>query len=124
MDDKVFIDRNPYSFTLMIDYIRNHGQLHEQQQNNYQMLQMELKYWGIDEMNFNDMPKSKFDLIQEVLDRPYQQYFESKQGNDFFFKNLENSRHKFENLYNSGALKFKDEFRIRNIKELVTIEYG
>lgn len=29
MDDKVFIDRNPFSFNLMIDYIRNHGQLHE-----------------------------------------------------------------------------------------------
>ena len=85
---------------------------------------MELKYWGIDEIEFQDLPKSKFDLIQEVLDRPYQQYFEKKEGNDFFFKNLENSRHKFENLYNSGALKFKDEFRIRNIKELVTIEYG
>ena len=35
MDDKVFIDRNPYSFNLMIDYIRNHGQLHEQQQTNF-----------------------------------------------------------------------------------------
>ena len=68
--------------------------------------------------------KSKFELIQEVLDRPYQQYFERKEGNEFFFRNLENSRHNFEKLYQSGSLKFKDEFRIRNIKELVTIEYG
>lgn len=88
------------------------------------MLQMELKYWGIDEQLFEEQPKSKFELIQEVLDRPYQQYFEKKEGNEFFFRNLENSQHNFETLYNNGSLKFKDEFRIRNIKELVTIEYG
>jgi hypothetical protein len=29
IDDKVFIDRNPFSFSLMIDFIRNSGQLHE-----------------------------------------------------------------------------------------------
>ena len=85
---------------------------------------MELKYWGIDESLFDDQPKNKFELIQEVLDRPYHQYFERKEGNEFFFRNLENSRHNFENLYQQGSLKFKDEFRIRNIKELVTIEYG
>lgn len=52
IDDKIFIDRNPFSFSLMIDFIRNSGQLHEQQKNNYEMLKMELKYWGIDEHYF------------------------------------------------------------------------
>ena len=30
LDDKIFIDRNPLAFNLMIDFIRNSGQLNEQ----------------------------------------------------------------------------------------------
>jgi hypothetical protein len=29
LDDKIFIDRNPLAFNLMIDFIRNSGQLNE-----------------------------------------------------------------------------------------------
>lgn len=28
-DDKVFVDRNPFAFNMMLDFIRNSGQLHE-----------------------------------------------------------------------------------------------
>ena len=63
IDGKIFIDRNPFAFTLMIDFIRNSGQLHEQQKQNYDMLKMELKYWGIDENLFRDRPKNKFEII-------------------------------------------------------------
>ena len=50
--ERVFIDRNPLAFSLMIDFIRNSGELHEAQKNNHNMLKMELKYWGIDENLF------------------------------------------------------------------------
>ena len=48
-DDRYFIDRNPFAFNLMVDFIRNNGELHEQQENNYKMLKMELDFWAIDE---------------------------------------------------------------------------
>lgn len=48
-NERIFIDRNPLAFSLMIDFIRNSGELHEAQKNNHSMLKMELKYWGIDE---------------------------------------------------------------------------
>ena len=51
-EERVFIDRNPLAFQLMIDYIRNSGQLHEAQKNNHEMLMMELEYWGIDKRLF------------------------------------------------------------------------
>lgn len=63
VDDRIFVDRNPLAFTLMIDFIRNCGQLTEQQQNNLKMLKLELKYWGIDENLFQQHTKDKFDII-------------------------------------------------------------
>jgi hypothetical protein len=51
-NDRVFIDRNPFAFNLMIDYLRNGGLMHEQQKNNPEMLKVELKYWCIDEKLF------------------------------------------------------------------------
>ena len=32
---------------MMIDFIRNSGQLYEEQKKNIEMLQVELEYWGI-----------------------------------------------------------------------------
>ena len=34
-NNRIFIDRNPLAFNMMIDYIRNQGELHEIQQNNH-----------------------------------------------------------------------------------------
>jgi len=28
-NDKIFVDRNPLAFSMMIDFIRNNGELHE-----------------------------------------------------------------------------------------------
>ena len=42
INGSIFIDRNPLAFTMMIDFIRNHGQLYEKQLKNYEMLKMEL----------------------------------------------------------------------------------
>jgi hypothetical protein len=39
------------------------------------MLKLELKFWGIDEDLFKCQPKDKFELIQEALDRPYDEFF-------------------------------------------------
>ena len=36
--DKVFVDRDPRAFEMMIDFIRNNGKLYEEQEKNYKML--------------------------------------------------------------------------------------
>ena len=48
----MFIDRNPLAFSMMIDFIRNSGELHETQNDHIRMLEMELEYWGIDRKIF------------------------------------------------------------------------
>jgi hypothetical protein len=63
-NDRYFIDRNPFAFNLMIDFIRNNGEMHEQQENNYKMLKMELDYWGIDENLFKERAKDKLEIVQ------------------------------------------------------------
>jgi len=37
-NEKVFIDRDPKAFKMMIDFIRNNGKLYEDQEKNYKML--------------------------------------------------------------------------------------
>jgi len=63
LKDKIFLDRNPIAFNLMIDFIRNSGELYEEQEKNHKMLSMELKYWGIDEKLFKDRSNDKYDII-------------------------------------------------------------
>lgn len=124
LDGKIFVDRNPLAFNLMVDFIRNSGQLNEQQQNNNQMLKLELKFWGIDEDLFKERPKDKFEIIQDVLDRPYSEFFGQQEGSQFFYDKIESGKLNFRELYNQGKLKFKNEFRIRWIQEIVGVEYG
>ena len=50
--EEIFIDRNPLAFSMMIDFIRNSGELHETQNDHIKMLEMELEYWGIDRKIF------------------------------------------------------------------------
>ena len=111
---------------MMIDYIRNAGELCDYQLSQRDMLKMELRYWGIDENLFQQRRKDKFQLIQETFDKPVHELFRQKdeEGNDFFFKYLRHSKLDFKDLYNKGKFKFKDDFRIRRIKELIEIEYG
>lgn len=75
-NDKIFIDRNPQAFNLMLDFIRNSGQLHEQQKSNEDMLHMELKYWGIDADLFREQTPNRFEIIQKIFDRPIDDFFE------------------------------------------------
>jgi len=39
------------------------------------MLKMELKYWGIDEHYFKQGAKNKFEIIQEMFDKPLSGFF-------------------------------------------------
>lgn len=48
---RIFIGRNPEAFEMMVDYVRNFGQLHEKQRKYIRMLELELEFWGID-VNF------------------------------------------------------------------------
>lgn len=51
-EGRIFVDRNPVAFNLMLDFIRNSGQLNEQQESNEKMLKLELRFWSIDENYF------------------------------------------------------------------------
>jgi len=37
-NNKVFIDRDPKAFKMMVDFIRNNGKLYEEQEKNFKML--------------------------------------------------------------------------------------
>jgi hypothetical protein len=37
-NNKVFIDRDPKAFKMMIDFVRNSGKMYEEQETNYKML--------------------------------------------------------------------------------------
>lgn len=86
--ERVFIDRNPLAFSLMIDFIRNSGQLHEAQKNNQEMLKMELNYWGIDDRLFQKPKRDNFEIIESLLGEPILDFFDQREGSEFFFKNL------------------------------------
>ena len=88
------------------------------------MLKLELKFWGIDEELFKQQPKDKFEIIQEALDRPYKEFFGQQSGTQFFYNKMNQRKLNFKELYTKGRLKFKKEFRICWIQEIVGIEYG
>ena len=88
------------------------------------MLKLELKFWGIDEDLFKCQSKDKFELIQEALDRPYDEFFGQTQGSKFFYDKIDTGKLNFKELYTKGLLKFKNEFRICWVQEIVGIEYG
>ena len=50
---------------------------------------MELKFWGIEEDLFRDRTRNKFEILQDVFDRPVPQFFETSEGSNFFYKHLE-----------------------------------
>ena len=68
----------------MIDFIRNGGELHEQQETNMKMLDMELKYWGIDKNLFHNYKKDKFDVLQEIMNRPFYDLLDLREKLPFF----------------------------------------
>lgn len=72
--DKVFVDRDPRAFKMMVDFIRNNGKLYEEQEKNYKMLQIELEFWGIDEKLFKQ--KNQVEMIQEIFDKPIYEIFD------------------------------------------------
>lgn len=85
---------------------------------------MELKYWGIDERLFQKQKSDNFDIIESLLGEPILDFFDQREGSEFFFNNLCQSNLDFGQLYKDKKLKFKDEFRIRSIQQIVQVEFG
>ena len=107
----------------MVDFIRNSGQLYEEQKNNLQMLSVELEYWGINVNCFKQ--KDEVNLIQEILDRQIGDIFDNNEERQFLYENL-NKRAKLDvkQLIHDSKLKFNENFRIKRVEEIATIEYG
>ena len=123
-NEMIYVDRAPLGFNMMIDFIRNKGQLHEQQMDNSRTLFLELEYWGIDPNHFKDQPKDKFKIIQSIFDRPVHGFFQEKQGSEFFFQTTEANKFNFQKYWTQGNFKFKSDFEIKSIKEIVEIAHG
>lgn len=91
-DAKVFIDRDPEAFKLMIDFLRNNGQTDEQmKQDDKRILNGELSYWEINKSHFKSAKpsKDKYDVIQEILDRPFNDLLDLDDRMSFFNEAIE-----------------------------------
>ena len=45
VNGRVFIDRDPEAFKMVIEFIRNHGKLNDSQKQNRETFNNELEYW-------------------------------------------------------------------------------
>lgn len=70
------------------------------------------------------MGRDKYEIIQDMFDRPLLDVFENKMGNDVFFKNMQHNQMDFRNQLFKNHFKFGNDFRIRRVKEIFEIEYG
>lgn len=70
----MFIDRNPSAFCALIDFIRNGGEVFGAQKEHMDLLDNELHFWGISKTDFSKPHLDKYDLIQEMIDRPLANY--------------------------------------------------
>lgn len=88
------------------------------------MLKLELKYWGINEKLFNPQAQDKFEILDELFNKSYVEVFQPTNDTETFFRHLDESKIDFRSLFQEGRFKFKNEFRIKSIREVAQIEYG
>jgi len=73
-EGRVFIDRNPKGFELMLDWLRNNGKViggnSAEIESQTDLLHNELEYWSIDRNLFGEKTKDKFESIAEAFKRP------------------------------------------------------
>ena len=75
-------------------------------------------------MGAGGKPRDRYELVQDMFERPIHDAFVSQSGNERFFKNLKENQLDFKRLLYKGHFKFGQDFRIRRVKELFEIEYG
>lgn len=70
IEGRIFVDRDPDLFKLMINYIRNGGLTYNQEEE--KRLEIELKFWSIDKAYFAKEPVlcDKYEIIQDELNKP------------------------------------------------------
>ena len=68
VDGRVFIDRDPGTFKMVIEFIRNQGNMSEIQANNCKGFLNELNYWGMDPKYF-EVDRSDIKIAQECFDK-------------------------------------------------------
>jgi hypothetical protein len=76
---------------MLVDFIRNSGQLTKDMRKNQDLLDIELNFWGIDKTVFREKQNQNFTKIQDLIDQPYQDYFYKRteeSGDEFFFESL------------------------------------
>ena len=82
------------------------------------MLKLELKYWGINEKLFNPYPQDEFEILNELFNKNYVEVFQPTNETDMFFRHLGESKIDVRSLFQQGRFKFKNEFRIKSIREI------
>ena len=68
INGRVFIDRDPHPFKMMIEFIRNQGRLTQSQKDNHNDFLNELDFWGIDPKYF-EVDRKDIDIVQDLLDK-------------------------------------------------------
>ena len=90
VDGRVFIDRDPGTFKMVIEFIRNQGNMSEIQANNCKGFLNELNFWGMDPKYF-EVDRSDIEIAQECIDKcNLRGIFKEKTENEFIKKQLEN----------------------------------
>lgn len=92
-EGRVFIDRDPNGFELLLEWLRNSGKVHgfaDDRDSAVELLRAELEYWSIDENLFGEKPKDRFGTISEVFKRPVSMFLDRKgdESDNFFHQKL------------------------------------
>lgn len=119
---RIFIDRNFKNFNAIVDYIRNGGQFFESQKKHLDVFENELNYWGISKNDFIKQDMDKFEIIQRMIDEPINKFFIDQ--NNFGLSQLMQQRMNFKELCKRGNFQVKDDFKIDQMSQIVTIDNG
>lgn len=68
--------------------------------------------------------KDKYEVIQEILDRPFNDVLDLDEKMSFFNEALDQQRLKVKELIDDNKLKFGHDFRIASVEEIIEVEHG
>ena len=95
----------------MINFIRNAGW--NQSPSDEEILLNELKFWGIDKDFFKPAKKSKFEIIQEELEKPFTNLFDDDAPErDSMSKLFEENKINFKDLCERSSFGFDQNFEL------------
>ena len=88
------------------------------------VLDTELEYWGMSRKDFHvDSESSKYQLIQKMIDEPIDNFIVIPDDH-FGMKKFQERRMNFKDICKKNKLTFQDDFKIREIAYIFTVDKG